>query len=127
MTEAHKNNENISKKKKYKSLYRRIITDTLLISIFGCVVVVLVLNNIAGSSLKKLNRSNLEESVPAIMTVIEDEKASLKSTALYAQNNFELLSKSNSLTIDEVNNFVKEFNLYGACYSEKSGTVIETF
>ena len=127
MTDTHKNNENISKKKKYKSLYRRIITDTLLISIFGCVVVVLVLNNIAGSSLKKLNRSNLEESVPAIMTVIEDEKASLKSTALYAQNNFELLSKSNSLTIDEVNNFVKEFNLYGACYSEKSGTVIETF
>ena len=52
MTEAHENNENISKKKKYKSLYRRIITDTLLISIFGCVVVVLVLNNIAGSSLK---------------------------------------------------------------------------
>ena len=127
MTEAHENNENISKKKKYRSLYRRIITDTLLISMFGCVAVVFVLNSIAGRSLKKVNRQNLENSVPAIMTVIEDEKASLKSTALYAQNNFELLSKSDSLTINEINNFVKEFDLYGALYSEKSGKVIETF
>ena len=70
MTEFHEDNEKKSEKKKYKSLYRRIITDTLLISIFGCVVVGLVLKNIAGNSLKKLNRSNLEESVPAIMTVI---------------------------------------------------------
>ena len=114
-------------KQKKQSLYRRIITDSLLISAFGCVIVVFVLNNIAGKSLKKVNQNNLEASVPAIMQAIQDEKESLKNTTVYAQNNFELLNQSDALTEDEITEFVKEFELFGAIYSDRQGNVLGTF
>lgn len=112
------------KKQRKKSLYRRIIIDTALISSVGCIAVVFILNNIAGKSLKKVNRSNLEASVPAVMRILDEEKEELKSAAVYGHNNFELLNKSNSLTLDEIGAFIEKFNLYGAIYSDRQGNVI---
>ncbi|MGN0738562.1 MAG: methyl-accepting chemotaxis protein [Treponema sp.] len=112
-----------SELKKEKSLYRRIILDTIFVSAFGAIVVVFILNFISGNALKSVNRENLDGSIPVVLDTIEEEKKDLQSIILSARKNFILLNDSGVVSVDELNNFVNEFGLYGAFYSDKSGNV----
>ena len=113
----------LSELKKEKSLYKRIILDTILVSAFGAIVVVFILNFISGKTLKTSSRTNLENSIPVILDTIEDEKTQLQSIIVSARKNFILLNNSGIVTVDELSNFVNELGLYGAIYSDTEGNV----
>ena len=68
----------LSELKREKSLYKRIILDTILVSAFGAIVVIFILNFISGNALKSVNREDLNESIPAVLDTIEEEKKQLR-------------------------------------------------
>ena len=113
----------LSELKREKSLYKRIILDTILVSAFGAIVVIFILNFISGNALKSVNREDLNESIPAVLDTIEEEKKQLQSIILSARKNFILLNNSGVVSVDELSNFVNEFGLYGAIYSDTFGNV----
>ena len=51
----------LSELKREKSLYKRIILDTILVSAFGAIVVIFILNFISGNALKSVTSEDLNE------------------------------------------------------------------
>ncbi|MBQ0161765.1 MAG: cache domain-containing protein, partial [Treponema sp.] len=94
------------------------------ISIVGCIYLAIQTKSITTSTVKAMDVEELDTYVPLVMNVFEDEKGTLKKDITYARKVLINSKMEKKISSEIMNDFVKQYGLYGALLTDTAGKVI---
>lgn len=112
------------KSQKKKTLYTKLLIPAVFLAIVGCVYLTLRTKSITQQTVKAMDVEELDTYIPLVMDIVEDEKHSLQLDVEYSKKTITDFKLEDKITVSLLNDFVKQFNLYGALLTDTSGKII---
>ena len=107
-----------------KTLYTRLLIPAVVLAIIGCVYLSVSTKSITQSTVKDMDVEELDTYVPLVFKILEDEKRSLQLDVEYAKKTITDFKVEDKITVSLLNDFVKQYGLYGAILTDTNGKII---
>lgn len=107
-----------------KTLYTRLLIPAVVLAIIGCVYLSVSTKSITQSTVKDMDKEELETYVPLVFKILEDEKRSLQLDVECAKKTIKDFKVEDKITVSLLNDFVKQYGLYGAILTDTNGKII---
>lgn len=114
------------KNMKKRTLYTKLLIPAVILSIIGCVFLIIRTNSITEKTVKAMDVEELDTYIPLVMNTFEEEKQKLQNNVFYAKKFLTESKRDANITRAVLDDMIKQYELYSAILTDSSGKVILT-